>query len=244
MQFQPVTDIQTGQISGAEALMRWIHPTRGVVNPDEFVPLAERSGQIEKLGRLAFEQSAAQAKDWMIAFGLPEDFFISVNLSPTQLATETLLNDMRSLVSQDKDLASHLKLEITESQVMTNPEHSAYMLQALRNLGLGLALDDFGTGHSSLSYLHRFPFDTIKIPAAFVKMGEANGMAQTQGPIIRAVMSLAADLDLMVIAEGVETLDEIERLRQLNCRYAQGFAFGAAMTGAELGKKLAAQLGR
>ena len=244
VQFQPVTDIQTGQIAGAEALMRWIHPTRGVVNPDEFVPLAERSGQIEKLGRLAFEQSAAQAKDWMIAFGLPEDFFISVNLSPTQLATETLLNDMRSLVSQDKDLASHLKLEITESQVMTNPEHSAYMLQALRNLGLGLALDDFGTGHSSLSYLHRFPFDTIKIPAAFVKMGEANGMAQTQGPIIRAVISLAADLDLMVIAEGVETLDEIERLRQLNCRYAQGFAFGAAMTGAELGKKLAAQLGR
>jgi EAL domain-containing protein (putative c-di-GMP-specific phosphodiesterase class I) len=151
---------------------------------------------------------------------------------------------MRSLVSQDKALASHLKLEITESQVMTNPEHSAYMLQALRNLGLGLALDDFGTGHSSLSYLHRFPFDTVKIPATFVKMGQANGMEHTQGPIIRAVVSLAADLDLMVIAEGVETLDEIERLRQLNCRYAQGFAFGAAMTGAELGKKLAAQLGR
>ncbi|HTO28656.1 MAG TPA: GGDEF domain-containing phosphodiesterase, partial [Devosia sp.] len=244
VQFQPVTDIQTGQIAGVEAMMRWVHPTRGVVSPDEFVPLAERSGQIEKLGRLAFEQSAAQAKDWMTTLGLPEEFFISVNLSPTQLATETLLNDMRSLVSQDKELASHLKLEITESQVMTNPEHSAYMLQALRNLGLGLALDDFGTGHSSLSYLHRFPFDTIKIPAPFVKMGEANGMAHTQGPIIRAVMSLATDLDLMVIAEGVETLDEIERLRQLNCRYAQGFAFGAAMTGAELGKKLAAQLGR
>ena len=244
VQFQPVMDTQSGQMVGAEALMRWTHPTRGVVNPDEFVPLAERSGQIEKLGRLAFEQSAAQARDWMTTLGLPEEFFISVNLSPAQLATETLLNDMRSLVSQDKALARHLKLEITESQVMTNPENSAYMLQALRNLGLGLALDDFGTGHSSLSYLHRFPFDTIKIPAPFVSMSTGNGIAHTQGPIIKAVVQLAADLDLMVIAEGVETLDEIERLRQLNCRYAQGFAFGAAMTGAEFGRKLAAQLGR
>ncbi|MDP2781146.1 bifunctional diguanylate cyclase/phosphodiesterase [Devosia sp.] len=244
VQFQPVMDIQTNQMVGAEALMRWTHPTRGVVNPDEFVPLAERSGQIEKLGRLAFEQSAAQAKDWMTAFGLPEDFFISVNLSPTQLATETLLNDMRSLVSQDKELARHLKLEITESQVMTNPEHSAYMLQALRNLGLGLALDDFGTGHSSLSYLHRFPFDTIKIPQAFVKLSEGTGIAHTQIPIIKSIVTLASDLDLMVIAEGVESQEELERLRTLNCRYAQGYAFGAAMTGPEFGKKLATQLGR
>src|SRR5690606_3135209 len=233
-----------GQMVGAEALMRWTHPTRGLVNPDEFVPLAERSGQIEKLGRLAFEQSATQAREWMTTLGLPEDFFISVNLSPSQLATETLLNDMRSLLSQDRDLARHLKLEITESQVMNNPEHSAYMLQALKDIGLGLALDDFGTGHSSLSYLHRFPFDTIKIPGAFVKISDATGIAHTQAPIIRSVVTLATDLDLMVIAEGVETLDEIERLRQLGCRHAQGFAFGAAMTGAELGRKLAAQLAR
>ncbi|MET0437506.1 MAG: EAL domain-containing protein [Devosia sp.] len=244
VQYQPVMNITSGQIIGAEALMRWNHPTRGVVNPDEFVPLAERSGQIEKLGRLAFEQAAAQAKDWMTTIGLPEDFFISVNLSPTQLATETLLNDMRNLVSQDKTLAGHLKLEITEGQVMSNPEHSAYMLEALRSLGLGLALDDFGTGSSSLSYLHRFPFDTIKIPAAFVKMGTETGIPHTQAPIIRAIVGLAEDLDLMVVAEGVETLDEIERLRQLNCRYAQGFAFGTAMTGPEMAKKLLAQLGR
>jgi diguanylate cyclase (GGDEF)-like protein/PAS domain S-box-containing protein len=244
VQFQPVMDIQTGQIAGAEALMRWDHPTRGVVTPDEFVPLAERSGQIEKLGRLAFEQSAAQARDWMTTIGLPEGFFISVNLSPSQLATEAVLADMRNLVAQDRELAGHLKLEITESQVMTNPEHSAYMLQALRNMGLGLALDDFGTGHSSLSYLHRFPFDTIKIPAPFVRLGADSGIAHTQAPIIRSIIGLANDLDLMVIAEGVENLDEIERLRQLNCRYAQGFAFGAAMAGMELGKKLAAQMGR
>ncbi|KQT49595.1 diguanylate cyclase [Devosia sp. Leaf420] len=244
VQYQPVMNIASGQIVGAEALMRWNHPTRGVVNPDEFVPLAERSGQIEKLGRLAFEQAATQAREWSATIGLGEEFFISVNLSPTQLATETLLNDMRNLVAQDKTLATHLKLEITEGQVMSNPEHSAYMLEALRSLGLGLALDDFGTGHSSLSYLHRFPFDTIKIPAAFVKMGTETGNPHTQAPIIRAIVGLAEDLDLMVIAEGVETLDEIERLRQMNCRFAQGFAFGAAMTGQELAKKLMAQAGR
>jgi EAL domain-containing protein (putative c-di-GMP-specific phosphodiesterase class I) len=118
------------------------------------------------------------------------------------------------------------------------------MLSALKALGLRLALDDFGTGHSSLSYLHRFPVDTIKIPAPFVQMSDDSGIAHTQVPIIRAVVSLATELDLTVIAEGVETLEEIERLQQLNCHYAQGFAFGAAMSGAELGKRLAAQFGR
>ncbi|WEJ32521.1 EAL domain-containing protein [Devosia sp. SD17-2] len=244
VQFQPVTDITSGQIVGAEALMRWNHPTRGAVNPEEFVPLAERSGQIDKLGRLAFEQAATQTREWMTSIGLPEEFFVSVNLSPTQLATESLLADMRSLLDRDKALAASLKLEITESQVMSNPEHSAYMLEALHGLGVGLALDDFGTGHSSLSYLHRFPFDTIKIPAAFVKMGTDTGIAHTQGPIIKAIVALARDLELTVIAEGVESLDEIERLRQLNCRLAQGFAFGTAMTGAELARKLIAQKSR
>jgi diguanylate cyclase (GGDEF)-like protein/PAS domain S-box-containing protein len=244
VQFQPIMDIHAGVIAGCEALMRWNHPQRGVVPPEEFVPLAERTGLIERLGRLAFEQAASQARDWSNQFQLPEDFFVSVNLSPSQLATETLLNDMRTLVNDHRSVAAHLKLEITESQVMTNPEHSAYMLAALKQLGLGLALDDFGTGHSSLSYLHRFPFDTIKIPAPFVQMSDDTGMSHTQVPIMRAVVALATELDLTVIAEGVETLEEIERLQQLNCHYAQGYAFGAAMTGPELTKRLVAQFGR
>ncbi|MEO6396711.1 MAG: GGDEF and EAL domain-containing protein, partial [Devosia sp.] len=244
VQFQPIMDIHSGQIAGAEALMRWNHPQRGIVSPEEFVPLAERTGLIERLGRLAFEQAAGQTREWIEALQLDEDFFVSVNLSPMQLQTETLIADMRALVSENREVANHLKLEITEGQVMTNPEHSAYMLEALRSLGLRIALDDFGTGHSSLSYLHRFPIDTIKIPAAFVRMADDSGMNHTQSPIIRAIVSLATELDLTVIAEGVETLEEIERLQQLNCHYAQGYAFGAAMTGAELGKRLAAQSGR
>jgi predicted signal transduction protein with EAL and GGDEF domain len=244
VQFQPIMDIHSGSIAGAEALMRWNHPSRGLVNPDEFIPLAERSGLIERLGRLAFEQAAAQMRDWLNALTLPQEFFVSINLSPTQLTTDTLLNDMRALVGEHRGIAGHLKLEITEAQAMTNPEHSAYVLGALRNLGVGLALDDFGTGHSSLSYLHRFPIDTIKIPAPFVQISDERGMAHTQAPIIRAIVALAADLDIMVVGEGVESLDEIDRLRDLGCNFAQGYAFGAAMTGAELQKKLAAQAAR
>jgi len=245
VEFQPIMDILSGKIAGAEALMRWNHPTRGMVAPEEFVALAERAGLIDRLGRIAFEQAAYHTRDWMAAMPtLPEDFFVSVNLSPQQLASETLLNDIRNLVGENKDTAKRMKLELTESQVMTNPEHSAYMLAALKDMGLGLALDDFGTGHSSLSYLHRFPFDMIKIPADFVQIKEANGFAHTQAPIIKSIVGLANDLELQVVAEGVESLDELERLRGLNCRLAQGFAFGAAMSASDFSKQLQAQLAR
>ncbi len=239
--YQPIYDIHSGRIAGAEALMRWNHPEKGTVNPAEFIPLAERTGQIEKLGRLALRQAANRTGDWINAFPLEEDFFVSINLSTTQLSTDTLLNDMRTLVTENSGLARHLKLEVTESQVMTNPEHSAYVLAALKDLGLSLALDDFGTGHSSLSYLHRFPFDTVKIPAQFVQMSDSSGMSHTQGPIIRAIMSLATELGLRVIAEGVETGEELERLRLLDCQLAQGFVLDVALTGTDLHRKLAAQ---
>jgi diguanylate cyclase (GGDEF)-like protein/PAS domain S-box-containing protein len=241
VQFQPIMDLHSGSIAGAEALMRWNHPTRGLVNPDEFIPLAERSGLIDRLGRLAFEQAAFQMRDWLNHLSLPPDFFVSINLSPSQLQTETLVNDLRRVLQDHRGIAGHLKLEITESQAMTNPEHSAYVLGELRNLGVGLALDDFGTGHSSLSYLHRFPIDTIKIPAPFVQISDENGMAHTQAPIIRAIVALAAELDILVVGEGVENLDEIDRLRELGCHYAQGYAFGAAMNGVEMQKKLQGQ---
>src|SRR5690606_3935690 len=166
-----------------------------------------------------------QTRAFMSGLRLPEDFFVSVNLSAAQLTSETLLNDVKSLIVDHRGLARHLKLEITESQVMSNPEHAVYMLKAFKDLGLGLALDDFGTGYSSLAYLHRFPFDTLKLPASFVQIRDESGIAHTQIPIINAMVSLARELDISLIAEGVESEDEIERLKSLNCRYAQGFAF-------------------
>ncbi len=239
--YQPIYDIHTSRIAGAEALMRWNHPSRGAISPSEFIPLAERTGQIEKLGRLALRQAANQTGNWIYQLPVDEGFFVSINLSATQLSTDTLLNDMRTLVTENTMLARHIKLEVTESQVMTNPEHSAHVLSALKDLGLGLALDDFGTGHSSLSYLHRFPFDTVKIPAQFVQMSDTTGMAHTQGPIIRAIMSLATELGLKVIAEGVETGEELERLRLLDCQLAQGFILDPALSGSDMHRKLAAQ---
>lgn len=242
MFFQPITNIVNNDIVGAEALMRWVHPTRGQISPEEFVPLAERSGMIDELGRFAFEQTAMQVQAWHSGLQLPDDFFASVNLSPNQLSTESLLNEMKALIGKHRGIAKHLKLELTESQVMVNPEHSSYVLSALKSLGLRLALDDFGTGHSSLSYLHRFPFDTIKIAAPFVQISDNSGLSHTQVPIIRAVVGLATELDLMVIAEGVETEAELNRLRQLGCKYAQGFYFSKPVTGIEIRRMIASQM--
>ena len=239
MHYQPICELATGRIVGAEALIRWQHPLRGIIGPDEFIPLAERSGQIEQLGRMAFEQSATRLQIWQRAIALPPDFFVSVNLSPRQLASENLIADLNAYLGEHKTIAPHIKLEITESQMMLNPEHSAYIVSTLKSMGLGLALDDFGTGHSSLSYLHRFPVDTIKIAAPFVKMSGEGGFAHTQAPIIRAITALAGELDLMVIGEGVETEAERERLMQLSCRYGQGYLFAEPMDGDAMQRKLA-----
>jgi diguanylate cyclase (GGDEF)-like protein/PAS domain S-box-containing protein len=234
MNFQPIYDLASGQLAGAEALMRWNHPNRGAISPEEFIPLAERSGLIEKLGQVVIEQTAIQLREWMNATELPEKFFVSLNLSAQQLANENLLNEMRTLIATHGELVDKMLLEVTESQVMSSPEQSAYILDALKGMGFRLALDDFGVGHSSLSYLHRFPFDFVKIPSTFVQMEAKHGIMQTQMPIMRAIVTLAKELDLRVIAEGAETPEEVERLKLLECRYVQGFAFSKPVTGPEM----------
>ncbi len=239
--FQPIMDLQTNLIAGCEALMRWEHESKGNIAPAEFIALAERSGQIKKLGQLAFEQAAIRTQQWCDEFKIDDDFFVSVNLSPLQLANENMLLEMKTLVDRHINIVKHLKLEVTESQVMANAEHSAYMLATLKSMGLSLALDDFGTGYSSLSYLHRFPFDSIKIPAPFVQISQEKGMIHTQVPIIRSIIALSNDLGMQVIAEGVETKAEIERLKELNCKYAQGYYFGVAMSAKDFNEKLRAQ---
>jgi len=234
MYFQPIYDLSNNTLAGAEALMRWNHPKRGAISPTEFIPLAERSGLIERLGKVVIEQTAIQLRTWMKAADLPEDFFVSLNLSAQQLANDNLLNDMRALITTHGELVDKMLLEVTESQVMMSPEHSAYVLETLKGMGFRLALDDFGTGHSSLSYLHRFPFDFVKIPSTFVQMEESHGISHTQVPIMRSIVTLAKDLDLKVIAEGAETEPELDRLRKLECRYAQGYAFSKPVTGPEM----------
>lgn len=234
MHFQPIYDLANDRLSGAEALMRWNHPNRGAISPEEFIPLAERTGLIDRLGQVVIEQTAIQLKSWIDNVDVPDDFFVSLNLSAQQLAKETLLNEMRTLIASHGDLVERVLLEVTESQVMASPEHSAYVLEALKGMGFRLALDDFGVGHSSLSYLHRFPFDFVKIPSTFVQTEERHGIAQTQVPIMKAIVTLAKDLDLKVIAEGAENDEEVERLKTLQVRYAQGFAFSKPLTGPQM----------
>ncbi len=241
--YQPIVDIQEDKMVGAEALLRWKHPKRGIIGPNEFIQIAERTGQIEKLGKLAFELAGVQTLEWSKLFTLSDDFFISINLSPRQLANENMLTNMKTIIAQYSSVVKHLQLEITESQIMANAEHSSYMLTQLKSMGLKLALDDFGTGFSSLSYLHRFPFDFIKIPAPFVQISEDKRLNHTQIPILRAIISLARELDMQVISEGVENESELERLISLGCKYAQGFLFGAPMSAKEFGKKLNSQFG-
>ena len=241
VQFLPIMDVQANVIAGAEVTLRWNHPTRGMVPPEEFEPLAERSGLSERLSRLAFEQSAFHVRDWMGTQVLGDDFFVIIALSPTQLSAETLLNDMRALLDNDRRIAEHIKLELTEAQVMSNPEHAAYVLALLREQGLGLCLNEFGIGQSSLSYLHRMPFDTVKLAPTYVQIDDDTGMERTQVPIMRSIATLCSDLDLNLIAAGIEKVAEVDRIRAMNCRFAQGTFFGDAMPAAEFSKQLASQ---
>lgn len=236
--FQPIIDMVTTQVVGAEALMRWRHPERGLIQPHEFIALAERTGHIDELGKLAIEQTARHLENWSDRFEFSDRFAVSVNLSPRQLSNPGLVDEVKDLVETYAGIAGRLKLEVTESELMINPEHAAFVLSNLKALGVKLALDDFGTGHSSLSYLHRFPFDTIKIAAPFVQIANQNAMAHTQVPIIRAIVSLARELDLMVIGEGVETREESERLIGLDCRFGQGFLYGEAEPASEFERRL------
>jgi EAL domain-containing protein (putative c-di-GMP-specific phosphodiesterase class I) len=212
-------------VAGFEALARWNHPKLGKMSPHEFINVAEESGLIVELGLFVLERTARQLSTWQRTLR-PRELFASVNVSSRQLLRHDLMQDLRTVLARAPVSRGSLKLEITESVVMENPEHAAQMLHRIRELGAGLALDDFGTGYSSLAYLQRFPFDTIKIDKSFVQT-TAKG---TRPVILRSIIALAHDLGMDVVAEGAETDSDAVELSQLGCEYAQGFLFGEPMT--------------
>jgi len=225
LHYQPLVDLSTGAVLGFEALVRWRHPARGLVPPLDFIPLAEEIGLIGPIGDWVLRQACAEAAKW------PENIVVAVNLSPAQFANKNLAQSIILALASTGLAAPRLELEVTESVLLQESESSLNALRQLRALGVRIAMDDFGTGYSSLSYLRRFPFDKIKIDRSFI-----NDMAGDPdcAAIIRAVAGLAESLHMITTAEGVETEDQLLRLRAEGCTQGQGYLFSRPLSAEEL----------
>ncbi|MDT4952212.1 MAG: hypothetical protein QOJ02_350 [Acidobacteriota bacterium] len=220
--YQPIMSLETGELRGFEALVRWRHPLRGFISPDDFIPVAEETGMIIQIGEYVLREACRQMQKWQVVLPSDPPLFISVNLSVKQFSQPDLVEKVAAILKETKLNAKHLKLEITESAVMENVEDATELLTRLRDLGLRISMDDFGTGYSSLSHLRRFPIDTLKIDRSFVtQMSEDDENAE----IVRTIIGLAQNLGMDVVAEGVETPNQIETLKSLGCEYGQGYFF-------------------
>jgi diguanylate cyclase (GGDEF)-like protein/PAS domain S-box-containing protein len=224
--YQPIVHLEDRTVAGFEALARWDHPKLGRRSPAEFITIAEETGLIVDLGMFMLERTARQLAHWQRAFPMAVPLFASVNVSSRQLLRQDLIQDLRTVLGRSPVARGSLKLEITESLVMENPEQAAGILQRLRELGAGLSLDDFGTGHSSLAYLQRFPFDSIKIDQSFVRPSNKG----KRPVLLRTIIAMAHDLGMTAIAEGVESDAGATEIYQMGCAFAQGYLFGEPMS--------------
>ncbi len=225
--YEPLVDLQTGRVVGAEALLRWRHPTLGDVPPGMFIPLAEQVGSIHELGELALRSALADLAAWISeADGELGDAVVGVNLSPRQLGAPGLVERVHDLLAEHRLSPRHLVLEITEEALLEDWDTAVQAVRALRELGVGVAVDDFGTGYSSMRYLRRFDASTVKIDREFVEVVADEPRTQA---LVASVIDLAGSLGLVTVAEGIETLDQLQMMRSLGCRLAQGYLFGRPM---------------
>ena len=220
--YQPIMSLKSGLVCGFEALVRWHHPERGLISPVDFIPIAEETGMIVQIGEWVLRQACTQMHKWKGIFPSEPASFMCVNLSVKQFSQPDLIDRVAAILKETGLAPRCLKLEITESAVMDNVDIATNMLLELQSLGVQLAMDDFGTGYSSLSNLHRFPINTLKIDRSFItRMAENNENAE----IVRTISGLAQNLGMDVVAEGVETCEQLELLQSLGCQYGQGYFF-------------------
>jgi EAL domain-containing protein (putative c-di-GMP-specific phosphodiesterase class I) len=226
LHYQPMVELASGEIVGFEALVRWQHPERGMLDPGEFVPIAEDSGLIESIGRWVQESACRQSLEWQGLRPGQRPLEISVNLSARQVAHRALADSIAEILDRTGLEPGRLRLEITEGVLVEESASATATLDALSKLGVRLVLDDFGTGYSSLAYLSRFPFDALKVDRSFI---EGLGVERERTAIVNAVIGMARALSLDAIAEGVESEAQIAELRRLGCDYAQGHLFARAL---------------
>ena len=224
MHYQPIVDLRDGHIAGFEALMRWVKANGDFVSPVEFIPLAEETGLIVELGRMALETGLRDLHDCIANFevafpGQPLPF-MSVNLSGLQILELSEIDLLAKIISDSGVEPALVKLEITESLMVENFEHAAQALKSLKDLGLSIAIDDFGTGYSSLSYLHQLPLDTLKIDRAFVNQMD---VSESGKRVVQSIVQLSKSLEMNIVAEGIEDKDQMDTLRDMGCEYGQGY---------------------
>lgn len=222
LHYQPIISLNSEIITGFEALLRWNHPQRGLIPPNDFIPIAEETGLILPIGNWVLREACRQMKEWQKSFPAAESLIISVNLSARQLEQKNFIEQLNEILVETGLNPNSLKLEITESVIMNNAEHTSETVNQLREMGVRVSIDDFGTGYSSLSYLHRFPIETLKVDRSFINR---IGSERENTEIIRTIISLADKLGIEVIAEGVETAEQLDFLRQVNCSYCQGYYY-------------------
>ena len=227
LHYQPLVNLQDGSVYGFEALMRWFHPERGFVSPGIFIPILEDSGLIIEASKWAFRESCNALKRIQGQTGYHNELNMSVNFSSTDFSSDDFLDNIYSTISETDVQAKNIHLEITERLLMNQPAQAKETLDLCRKAGMGISIDDFGTGYSSLSYLHAFPINTLKIDQSFVRDMHENKNSQA---LVKSIITLGKNLDMAIVAEGVESIEEGKLLKSMGCDYAQGYYFAKPMS--------------
>jgi diguanylate cyclase (GGDEF)-like protein len=233
--YQPVVDISKNCIYGYEALLRWKHPELGFISPEIFIPVAEDTGLINDIGSWVMKQACSSVRDWNLEFGNSHPFCLAVNLSGKQLVQTDIVENIKNILMDTRFNPKLLHCEVTETAVIINREKSGKVIDELQEMGIEISVDDFGKGYSSLTYLHEFDFDTLKIDKDFVQdMGEKGKGRQ----LVKTMMLLARDFEMNLIAEGVEESDQLNRLKAMGCKFIQGYYFSKPLPAGEIHKLL------